>query len=211
MNRKVFSLSDLHLFFNNMLEMRKKWLPSVINKGMTQEQFNEMIINKWNEVVGKNDIVIFLGDLTFRRSVYKDIYSYNQEIKDYIKALQVLKNTNGKKIWILGNHDRDFMTMTKNRKFNCDQTYLDIYRKELNEVFANIEVDPLQINEFIFTHEPMVGIQEGNINIHGHIHTGATNDLLSLSNRHMNVNIEFTNFAPKLIFTIDDKNDIIRV
>lgn len=77
----VFFISDLHLGHENM----------AIKRGFScADEMNQQIIDKWNSVIDKRDMVYILGDLTMEKK------------RDY-PLLDILK---GDKTVILGNHDR---------------------------------------------------------------------------------------------------------
>lgn len=77
---KVLIISDLHLGHENL----------AVSRGFknAQEQ-DELIINNWNKVVGKRDIVWILGDITMENN----------------KHYYLLNELYGRKKVVLGNHD----------------------------------------------------------------------------------------------------------
>ncbi|MBA7660055.1 hypothetical protein ES703_68054 [subsurface metagenome] len=56
----VFFISDLHFNHKNIIRYCRRPFASV-------EEMNRTLIANWNSVVGKDDFVFFLGDLTFGR------------------------------------------------------------------------------------------------------------------------------------------------
>lgn len=77
----VFFISDLHLGHENMAKKR----------GFScADEMNEHIINSWNAVVCKRDMVFLPGDVTMEKKRYYPL----------------LDKLNGDKTVILGNHDR---------------------------------------------------------------------------------------------------------
>lgn len=88
-NKKIYIIGDQHLFHTNIINYTRKCFSNVL-------EMNEYIITSHNETVGKDDIVIFLGDFCFKNS--------------YIK--EALEKMNGYKYLILGNHDQE--TIIKN-------------------------------------------------------------------------------------------------
>lgn len=56
------------------------------------EDHNEFLIDRWNDTVGKNDVVYHVGDVSFCR--------YDAE-----QGLSPIARLNGRKILIRGNHD----------------------------------------------------------------------------------------------------------
>lgn len=61
------------------------------DKRAATEKHDEWLINKWNETIGKHDIVYHLGDFCMK----------NKE-----RAEKILKRLHGKKYMIRGNHDK---------------------------------------------------------------------------------------------------------
>ena len=80
MSGKIFLFSDPHFGHKNM----------AIKRGFeTVEEHDEHIVEKWNSVVGKRDVVYLLGDITMEKANY-----------------DILDRLNGWKKVILGNHDK---------------------------------------------------------------------------------------------------------
>ena len=81
--RGIFFTSDTHWGHLNILKLCSRPCPTV-------EEMDEALINNWNSVVGKNDIVFHLGDFAF---------APNWRWKEIISRL------NGEIHLIIGNHD----------------------------------------------------------------------------------------------------------
>jgi len=79
-----FFTSDQHLGHKNIIELDKLPFESV-------EEMDETIISRYNERVGKNDVVVFGGDLTL---------GSKKQAEEYLSRL------NGNKILLRGNHDK---------------------------------------------------------------------------------------------------------
>ncbi len=79
---KIFYISDTHFGHENIIKYCNRPFQNV-------EEMNERIINNWNSVVGKDDIIYHLGDFAFK----------NSKITDLVKRL------NGTIYLIKGNHD----------------------------------------------------------------------------------------------------------
>lgn len=77
---KVWVISDTH-FTHQMF----------IDEGIRPANYNEQIIENWNKLVAKDDLVIHLGDVIFGHE--------KERIKDILAGL------NGRKILVKGNHD----------------------------------------------------------------------------------------------------------
>lgn len=85
MNSKVFLISDLHLDHYNIIKYCNRPFSSV-------REMNWFIVNNWNNVVKDNDVVYFLGDMSFGKG--------SREADYWLKKLK------GKIIFIKGSHDK---------------------------------------------------------------------------------------------------------
>ena len=81
--QNIFFTSDTHFWHNNVIKFCNRPFSSI-------EEMNDTIIENWNRVVDKNDIVIHLGDFCFCGS---------DKFKELVEKL------NGRIYLILGNHD----------------------------------------------------------------------------------------------------------
>ena len=91
---KVFSISDLHLSINN---------PKPMNIfGEVWDDYLDKIAESWNEKVGKDDVVLIAGDI-----------SWAMKMSEVIPDLDYIASFPGKKIIIKGNHDYWWSTKTK--------------------------------------------------------------------------------------------------
>ena len=79
-----YFISDLHFGHKNIIEYEKRPFRSV-------EHMNDELVKNWNKVVTGNDTVFCLGDVSFCGA---------ELTRNYVSAL------NGKKILVMGNHDR---------------------------------------------------------------------------------------------------------
>lgn len=78
-----FYISDLHIGHANVLQFDNRPF-------FTLTEMHQAIINNWNSAVGKGDDVYILGDFAWKND----------------DGLEVIKQLNGKKFLIKGNHDR---------------------------------------------------------------------------------------------------------
>ena len=96
---------------------------------------NEMLIDHWNSVVSKDDIVYFLGDLGFGN--LNDIATYSRRL-------------NGHKCIILGNHDKRKHTGDGAIVYNED---VELEYKDCG--FERVEFNPIILKSYFFLcHEP---------------------------------------------------------
>jgi len=129
-----FYISDLHLGHGNALKFDSRPFTSV-------EEQNLMMIRNWNSVVAPGDTVYVLGDFAW---------------KDDAAAL-FLDNTHGRKVLILGNHDK------KSKIIN-----------RFDEVYNYLEIKDSGAT-IILSHYPIAhwkNADYGSIHLYGHIHNG---------------------------------------
>lgn len=91
----TFFTSDTHFYHNEVISFCKRPFASV-------EEMNEALIENWNRVINKKDIVFHLGDFCFG---------------DTDKWKKVLDRLNGKIFLILGNHDMKHLPKGFNYRF----------------------------------------------------------------------------------------------
>jgi len=82
---KTYITSDLHLDHKNIIKYCDR--PFISTKDM-----NDTLVNNWNRIVRKKDIVYYLGDLAYGKG--------SKSTDDWLSKL------NGKIIFIMGNHDK---------------------------------------------------------------------------------------------------------
>ena len=58
----IFFTSDHHFYHTNIIKYCQRPFQSV-------EEMNEVMVERWNAVVGKNDTVYYLGDLELKSSI----------------------------------------------------------------------------------------------------------------------------------------------
>jgi len=124
---------------------------------------NEALVSRWNERVGDNDTVYVVGDVFLGRP------------EDATPLIQRLK---GKKILILGNHDRSPRTMA-----GCG----------FNEVFQRKSIRLMDNRQALLSHKPLPEstLQHVELQVHGHRHSGPI-----VSGKRVNVCVDLWNFSP---------------
>ena len=90
-SRKVYVISDHHFYHKNIINFTRSSFLGDGNVNTSVDAMNEYIIQEHNRVVGVDDIVIVLGDFSFKAS--------NQRL------LEITQRMNGHKFLVLGNHD----------------------------------------------------------------------------------------------------------
>ena len=181
-DRKVFVISDQHFDHKNIINHTRADL-----FGSKEDSLNEMnkhIISKHNEVVGEDDIVIILGDFSFKTGI--------ERLKELTTRL------NGHKFLVMGNHDTIdkpdlylragfediFLSPVK---FNGD--YYSHY--PLNASIDSGERPDTVLYKFLC--EEFKNADSG-INFHGHQHT-----LVNNGEREKNVSCEQVDYRPILV------------
>jgi calcineurin-like phosphoesterase family protein len=135
-----YFISDLHLFHEKAVEFR----------GLNSlDEMHSTIVKRWNDKVTPFDKVFFLGDLT--------VGCPDEDLK-LVKEL--VHSLNGRKVWVLGNHD----TYKKVKYF--EECFFSIqgaveYSKEIfgrKVILTHVPIHPQEAKRYA-------------LNIHGHTHT----------------------------------------
>jgi calcineurin-like phosphoesterase family protein len=145
----VFFTSDFHLFHKNVLKFDNRPFTDV-------DEMHVELEKRWNEVVGTNDTVIYLGDLSFAR----------REDKDYVKG--IMHSLNGTIHYVLGNHD-DRDEIEKIGRFESVSDYLEIKLAHYGVTGLGPRIETL----FCCMHYPIYSWNKkhhGSIHLHGHCH-----------------------------------------
>jgi calcineurin-like phosphoesterase family protein len=161
---KTFFTSDLHFFHANVIQFCNRPFGSV-------EHMNKVLLNNWNNVVGDNDHVWFLGDFSFGKPG---------------ETIGILNHLRGHKHLVVGNHDR---------KGSCDK----LFNRDWNQWFVDrndyvrLKVDK---QKFVLCHFPFSSWERGYINLHGHLHSAA-----GYKNkwRQYDVGVDANNYTPILL------------
>lgn len=131
----MFFTSDTHFYHTNIIKYTDRPFSSA-------EEMNEKLIENWNSVVSKNDIIYHLGDFAFCGSE---------------KSEMILKQLNGNITLIPGNHD-------KNSLLNMFSRHHSVIREEGYYILHGKY-------KIFLTHRNNLEIQEENSFVfHGHEH-----------------------------------------
>jgi len=90
-DRKVYVISDQHFDHRNIIKYTRDVLFGSDDMETSVDRMNEFIISKHNEVVGEDDIVLILGDFSFKKGIER--------------LTELTSKLNGHKFLIMGNHD----------------------------------------------------------------------------------------------------------
>lgn len=161
--RTTYLISDTHFNHDNIATYCDR-----------PKDFTEIIIKRWNEVVKPEDLVIHLGDVAIGN---------RRTVKSLLATLP------GKKVLVLGNHDRQHgpdWWMNQGFDFACQG---------------------MKYRNCWLTHEPSTSLADGClINIHGHLHNfmdkqaadreKAMHGVYKPKEFHRLFAIEYTNYYP---------------
>jgi calcineurin-like phosphoesterase family protein len=140
------------------------------------KEHDETLIKNWNARVTTSDVVFHLGDFNYKSSVDADFY---------------LKQLNGKKFLIIGNHDHQ-KTITAD---GWEDTFL----------YQEIELNNEKIT---LCHYPIAewnGYFRGAWMLHSHVHGNVTKQVPIVKNR-VDVGVDNFNFAPATFEEIKNYN-----
>ena len=135
----VYFTSDQHFFHMNAIDMCERPFDDL-------EEMHKTLIDNWNSTVGKSDEIYLLGDFVFRGSGSQ--------------ANEILRQLNGKKYLIKGNHER----YLKDSEFNISafEWIKDYYVLSYKDM------------RFILFHYPILEwehFHRKTIHLYGHIHS----------------------------------------
>lgn len=166
--QNIWLWSDLHFGHTNIIKFSNRPYPDTV-------EMDEALIQNFKNVVGPDDVSIWVGDVSFRGT---------EETK------RILYRLPGYKILVVGNHDIEKKKRIKPMTF--DEVHI-VYNLEM----AGIKV--------AFTHYPMDNLPDGWVGVHGHVHIGGHHADEVKSTSHINVNCEFWDYKPIPLKTIYDK------
>jgi calcineurin-like phosphoesterase family protein len=173
-----YVVSDTHFFHHNIIKYCSR--PS---------DHNSIMVKRWNAVVGPQDIVLHLGDLTFTANSDKE--------KKFFE--EIGPSLNGKKYLILGNHDKPHW-----EKFYKQAGFTVI--KPFTMSYHGYEVS--------FSHYPTnkgeIAKGDQTIRVHGHIHNNGYQHIHTRRKEHrrygnINVSVEMIDYTPQPIERLLDK------
>jgi calcineurin-like phosphoesterase family protein len=132
------------------------------------ENWQELIIKNWNERIASHDTVLHLGDFALGKK------------SNFVHLTSIL---NGKMFLIQGNHDR------------ISQSFCESHGVML--IKQPIQIELSEQHKLIFSHRPVVPLEDGWINLHGHIHNNPPPPEGSdLGPNHINMSVEVRDYLP---------------
>lgn len=172
---KVWFISDMHFGHNNIVKFSARdGFDSGPHENHDYELHNQIMVDRWNERVAPDDIVICLGDVAMNGRA----------------AEQWVDQLNGTIYWIRGNHDKKGVPdAVTNAGWILIEEFTITWRAEATE--REPETPPVEMH---ITHYPLKGAKlvRGHANIHGHVH----NNPYEATSGHLNLSAEVTGLAP---------------
>ena len=163
--KNIYLTSDMHFGHINILQYEDRINTLKVN---TVEEHDKKLIDNWNSTVNKKDLVIILGDIGFYPP---------------IKLNKIIKQLNGDKILIAGNHDSKYVKSKVMDKSLFK--YIDNYL-ELNYKGYNICLMHYPLLSFNGMHN------EKSVHFFGHIHTSK----YTLPRHSYHIGVDTNNYKP---------------
>lgn len=135
-NQKNFICSDLHIGHSNILRYDNRPFQSI-------EEHDSKLLENWNDTVGQNDHVYFIGDWCFNQS----------------SGIEFAKRCNGKIFFIMGNHDHKHLKHPELRN-----------RFEWVQDYHELSLDGQLICLFHYEIAEWNGCHRGSMHLFGHSH-----------------------------------------
>lgn len=164
---KIFFTSDNHFFHKNIIKYESRPFKSI-------EEMTEVMLNKWNTKINKNDQVYILGDFAFG----------NPE-----EICNLLDKLNGNKFLIRGNHDHVIKNKEVRDKFGWVKDYYLLKYDGLKIVLFHYPIAVWDCKHY------------NSLHLFGHIHSNQADHHL-LNNKQensYNVGVDVNNYEPILL------------
>ncbi len=117
--KNTFFIADTHFGHKNVILYENRPFKNV-------EEMDSYMINKWNEVVDKEDDVYILGDFSY----------YDKE-----KTKEIINSLNGNKYIVLGNHEEEsieyYYSAGFKRVYDCPVIFQEYYILSHKPIYIN--------------------------------------------------------------------------
>lgn len=178
-----FFTSDTHFGHSNIIKFEAENRPF-----SSTEEMDEVLIERWNSVVRRGDIVYHLGDAI---------------MGDFKAGIEKMRRLNGKIILIPGNHDRVFSGLKPGYVQKWRPSYLEVFDViDPEQVYTNL--DHNRNFRILMSHFPYEGDSHGEDRysdkrpvdtgmplVHGHVHGQWKH-----RGRQFNVGVDVNNLTP---------------
>lgn len=164
--KKVWVTSDNHFGHKNILSYENRVEKLKVS---TVEEHDKELVRRWNSIVGKDDLIIVLGDFSFKGAK---------------ETNELLKQLNGDKVLVRGNHD----IFLDDKKFD----------KSLFKAVYDYKEIKYKGQEIALMHYPIQDFKHQNMEenpavlLFGHIHTFR----VEIPKHSFNVGVDVNNYYP---------------
>mgnify|MGYP001236514991 FL=1 len=132
------------------------------------KNWQDLIIKNWNDLVSPDETVLHLGDFALG----------NKGNFDLLTGM-----LSGRLFLIQGNHDR------------ISKSYCETHGVTLIKNSLNVQISDQM--KLIFSHRPIVPLEDGWINLHGHVHNvPPPPEGSNLGPNHINMSVEVREYRP---------------
>lgn len=167
---KTFYTSDTHFNHANIIKYSDRPFPGGVR------DMNECMIERWNSVVGKDDIVYHIGDFAMGN---KDL------------APEIVRRLNGYKVIVAGNHDPSHSKLLS-WGFKEVHKHLDLADGGVRLFLRHAPPKEAYVDGPTWRLTESSG--EAQIFLHGHVH-----EMWSRKGPYVNVGVDVRDFFPKTI------------
>jgi len=142
-HQNIYFTSDAHFFHSNIIKYDNRPFKDVY-------EMNDTIVENWNDKVKKDDVVFYLGDLSFEAGGRK--------------TSELVHDLNGTIHYIMGNHDhfRDIRALDRFESIN-DYVELSVLDEDANRGRQQIMMSHYAMLNWDKSHH-------SSIHLHGHEH-----------------------------------------
>lgn len=158
----IYFTSDTHFFHGNIITYCNRPFHNY-------HEMNATLIENWNKTVQPEDFVYHLGDFGFRKP------------EDNV---QIVNSLNGKKILIIGNHDKKALKL-----YHQEGCFEEIHQT------LNLSLSSEKIVLFHYPIHEWEGMFHGAWHFHGHNHATSI-DLDRAAKKCFNVGVDAWSFTP---------------
>ena len=163
----IWFTSDTHFGHENVLEFEDRY-----NRLGVKDinEHDQELISRWNKAVMKNDLVFILGDFSFHKAE---------------KTMDILKQLNGDKVLIKGNHDCIYL---EDKKFD----------KSLYKAIYDYKEIKYKNKHFVLMHYPILRFKHQDkeenewVHLFGHIHSRP----IQIPIKSYNVGVDVNEYKP---------------
>lgn len=183
----IWFTSDTHFYHYNIINFCNRFagiqgLPIQLGRDEAKQVMNELLIQRWNEKIQKDDLVYHLGDFAFCGPR---------------PACNILAQLNGIKHWIRGNHD--YSLAKKPDVASFFQWQRDYYLLKVHDKFEDDEGIEIQFHQpIVLCHFPLLswdGMAHGAWHLHGHTH-GSLDKTWNATGTRKDVGVDTNNLYP---------------